>query len=75
MSRTPLENFTLQPDKKYTFYLVDSSGCILETLPDEHHAHTVHQWYIENGKEVHIEVEHRPELKGFSKLGRDPDLH
>tara|TARA_S200000501_G_C20834762_1_gene748855 strand:- start:196 stop:426 length:231 start_codon:yes stop_codon:yes gene_type:complete len=76
MSRTPLETTTLQPDKNYTFYLVDSTGCIIETLPDEHHAQTVLQFYIEQGRQnLHIEVEHKPRMLGLKTLGRDPDLH
>ena len=76
MSRTPLDDFTLQPGKAYIFYLVDSEGCIIETLPDEHHAQTVLQFYIEQGRtDLHLEVEHKPRMSGLKTLGRDPDLH
>lgn len=73
--RKPIEEHKPWPGKTYSFYVVDKEGQVIEgDLPNEEHAWSVIDFHKDQGLlDLHIEVEHKPQVKkGF---GRDPDLH
>ena len=76
MSRKLIPEHKPWPGKIYKFFVVDDSGHVLEgDLPSEEDAWIVIDFHEqqEGLKNLHIEVEHKPQVKkGF---GRDPDLH
>jgi len=75
MSRIPIEQHKPWPKKVYKYHVVNSKGQDVETdLPSEDHARVViDYWHDQDVHDLHIEVEHKPQVKkGF---GRDPDLH
>jgi len=61
--------------KVYVYHVVDSTGAVIETVPDRDVADTLVNYLETQGQtDLRVIKEHRPQLHGH-RMGRDPDLH